>query len=477
MSAINWAKQTFADSIVLNPTTTPGSAPATGVQVYAKADGKLYTLSAATGTETSVGSGGSVVQVTQASHGFVAADVGRPLYLNSSTYTLAKADLEATAEVAGLISKIIDTNIFEVCLSGEIAAVGANTLEGGGSLVPGTVYFLSATSAGKISAAAPSIVGQISKPLGIARTTAALDFFNMRGSAIGGSNVYTQISLANNTTTTIQNAVAYDSVELAGWMYINATAKYRFHFKAQVTKKGDATDYLISYQTSGDTPPTGFNISVTTGGLVQVTLPSMSGFTSAIAQFSLNGPAVGVSLPLQIESTNVSFSTVQAKDTSGIAVKSSTGTNLITATGTQIETLPGLKLTGGMSDAYSVELSGTYNANTYYPIANSSNMPAGVYMLFIYQSTYNSSPVYQFTWSYGPAYMFGYATNSSESVAITFISGSGHARNGVNAPLAQIRGTPNADGKQYVDISFPATLPSLNGADGSRVRVYFKRIA
>jgi hypothetical protein len=328
MSAINWAKQTFADSIVLNPTTTPGSAPATGVQVYAKADGKLYTLSAATGTETSVGSGGSVVQVTQASHGFVAADVGRPLYLNSSTYTLAKADLEATAEVAGLISKIIDSNIFEVCLSGEISAIGANVVDGGGSLVAGEVYFLSAASAGKITTTPPSVVGQISKPLGIARTIAALDFFNMRGSAIGGSNVYTQISLTNNTTTTIQNTVAYDSVELAGWMYINATAKYRFHFKAQVTKKGDATDYLISYQTSGDTPPVGFNISVTTSGLVQVTLPSVSGFTSAIAQFSLNGPAVGASLPLSIDSSNVSFGTVQAKDSNGIIVNNSSGVQL-----------------------------------------------------------------------------------------------------------------------------------------------------
>jgi hypothetical protein len=255
------------------------------------------------GTLSWAPAGNTIVLVTQNTHGFTAADVGRPLYLSGSTYTYARADLEATAEVAGLIYSIIDTNTFQICLGGEVTSVGANLVDGGGSLAAGEVYFLSPTTAGKITTTPPSVVGQISKPIGVARTTTALDFYNMRGSAVGGSNVYTQISLANAVATTIQNASAYNAVELVGFIYINATTPYRFTFKAQVTKKGDATDYLISYQTSGDTPPVGFNISVTTGGLVQVTLPSVAGFTSAIAQFSLNGPAVGVSLPLQIQSS------------------------------------------------------------------------------------------------------------------------------------------------------------------------------
>jgi hypothetical protein len=463
--------KTFTDGIILTPETTPLTPPSAGLQVYAKADNKLYTLTSA-GVEQAVGSGGSIVMVTQASHGFVAADIGRPLYLNGSTYALAQADTETKAEVAGLINRIIDTNTFEVCLGGEVSSIGVNvnnpiaffdsytgftpaelaylpgpdsttpsyvastfdvpttksipsvkiyiktpatlvagsgiyveiyardsgneptgtvlatsntllfssypvatdilaeftfsslTLNGGqyiwvlkavntapsaismntrssftpptigkvfdgsfslwGTLIgkyymfqvlevqsppltAGEVYYLSATSAGKLTTSAPSVVGQISKPVGIARTSTALDFFNMRGNSVGGSNVYTQISLANNATTTIQNAAAYDSVELAGWVYINATAKYRFHFKAQVTKKGDATDYLVSFQTSGDTPPAGFNITVTTAGLVQVVMPSVVGFSSALVQFSLNGPAIGASLPLQIESDKINI--------------------------------------------------------------------------------------------------------------------------------------------------------------------------
>jgi hypothetical protein len=321
--------KTFTEGLILSPNTTPVVNPASGLQVYAKADNKLYTLTS-TGIEQAVGSGGSVLLITQASHGFTSADVGRPLYLNGSTYALAQADTETKAEVAGLINRVIDANSFEVCLGGEVSSVGANLIVGGGALTPGEMYFLSASDAGKISTTPPSVVGQISKPVGIARTSSALDFFNMRGSTVGGTNVYTQIGLTNNAVTTIQNAAAYDSVELSGWVYINATTPLRFAIKVQVTKNGAGNNYLASFQTSGDTPPSGFDVDATAAGLVQVTLPSIAGFTSAVAQFSLNGPAVGASLPLQIDSTNVSFSTVQAKDTNGIAFKNSSGTTVAT---------------------------------------------------------------------------------------------------------------------------------------------------
>ena len=296
--------KTFNNGIVLKTNTTPAIAPADGIQVYAKADNKLYTLNSS-GVEQAVGAGGSILTINQASHGFTSADVGRPLYLNGSVYALAKADAEATAEVAGLISRIIDANNFEVCLSGEVSSVGANLIVGGGALTPGEMYFLSASDAGKISTTPPSVVGQISKPVGIARTSSALDFFNMRGSSVGGTNAYTQIGLTNNAVTTIQNASAYDSVELSGWVYVNATTPLRFTIKVQVTKNGAGSNYLVSFQTSGDTPPSGFDVDATAAGLVQVTLPSIAGFTSAVVQFNLNGPAVGASLPLQIQSSLV----------------------------------------------------------------------------------------------------------------------------------------------------------------------------
>lgn len=642
--------KTFTNGVILSPNTTPVVNPSAGLQVYAKSDNKLYTLTS-TGIEQAVGSGGSVLLITQASHGFTSADVGRPLYLNGSTYALAQADTEAKAEVAGLINRIIDGNSFEVCLGGEVSSIGANLVTGAGvetvvfdsytgqtangitsgvgssryygatfivgtpcdvskisvyaqtnstaetgsiylelyqtipgiitdeptgpvlatstsislvglptstsrffdftfntpvsiaagtkylwlmkgtgidtnaltalvttasisdtvtsyydllnygnapgpywaqgfdqlfkvtalvssALTPGEMYFLSASQAGKISTTPPSVVGQISKPVGIARTSSAIDFFNMRGSSVGGTNVYTQIGLTNNAVTTIQNASAYDSVELSGWVYINATTPLRFGIKVQVTKNGAGNNYLVSFQTSGDTPPSGFDVDATAAGLVQVTLPSIAGFTSAVVQFSLNGPAVGASLPLQIESTNVSFSAVQAKDVGGIALKDSTGTNRIVMTATGITTSAPVTLSQGIANSFSIALSGTYTASTFYAVASSANLGAGTYIAYIYMDTYIAAGVgYQWTWISVPFVMGGFATNSSDSITLPSMAGDGHARNGMNSPSVRVRQTPSADGKTYVDVSFAVTLSALDGSAGKNTVVYFKRIA
>jgi hypothetical protein len=459
-----------ADNIATNVTWTLPAADGTNGQAL---------ITNGSGTLSWAAAGNTIVLVTQNTHGFTAADVGRPLYLNGSTYTYARADLEATAEVAGLIYSIIDTNTFQICLGGEVTSVGANLVDGGGSLVAGEVYFLSPTTAGKITTTPPSVIGQISKPVGVARTTTALDFYNMRGSAVGGSNVYTQISLANAVATTIQNASAYNAVELVGFIYINATTPYRFTFKAQVTKKGDATDYLISYQTSGDTPPVGFNISVTTGGLVQATLPSVAGFTSAIAQFSLNGPAVGASLPLSIDSSNVSFGTVQAKDSSGVFIKDSTATNRLTVTSSQITASSPVSLSSGIVTTYSVTLSGTYSAGTFYSVATNVNLGSGTFIAYVYMDTYIAGGAgYNWTWVSVPFFLANVTTNSGDSISLPTMIGDGHARNGMNSPTVRIRQSPSAgDGKTYIDVSFAITLTGIDNTAGKMASVYFKRIA
>jgi hypothetical protein len=127
----------------------------------------------------------------------------------------------------------------------------------------------------------------------------------MRGSVVGGANARTQISLSNNAITTIQVATTYDAGELAGWVYLDATTDYRFYLQAQFAKKGDATDYIISYQTMGDVPPLGFNVTITTAGLIQITLPNMAGFVNGSVNFALNAPAVGATFPLTIGGNNI----------------------------------------------------------------------------------------------------------------------------------------------------------------------------
>lgn len=248
---------------------------------------------------------GDKITVTQASHGFTSSDVGRPLYLSGTTWTLAQADTAAKAEVAGFIYAVLDSNTLRISTSGEIPTVGANFLEGGGSLTAGEAYFLSATTAGKVTATEPTNVGYVSKPLGVAKSTTGFQFFNFRGMSIGSTNARTQISLSNNTTANIQNMSSYDAGEIVGWVYIDATTDYRFYVSAQFAKNGAGSNYNLSYQTVGDTPPAGFSITITSGGVIQYTMPNVTGFSSAIFNYALNAPAVGTAFPLSVSGTNV----------------------------------------------------------------------------------------------------------------------------------------------------------------------------
>lgn len=97
--------------------------------------------------------------ITQASHGFVAGDV---LYLSGATYTKAKADAAATAEVVGIVGEVVSTNKFLLVSSGGI------TLS---SLTAGEVYYLSPDTAGAYTSTAPNTIGQIRKPLFVAQST------------------------------------------------------------------------------------------------------------------------------------------------------------------------------------------------------------------------------------------------------------------------------------------------------------------
>ena len=294
-----------------SPVTTPAN-PTGKLRVYAKSDNKLYTKTAG-GIEQAVGSGGSVLLINKTGHGFIADDVGCPVYLDSSgDYVKARADLLNTSEVAGLINKYIDTDNFEVCLGGEVTPVGANA---SGAMTPGVVYFLSTTTAGAITDSEPTVIGHISKPVGIARSATAIDFFNMRGSVVGSGNARTQITLANNATTTVQNVSVYDAGELAGWvMLTNTTAanSLRFYVQAPFAKYGGSSNYYISPAYVGDTPPAGFAMTVTAGGLIQITMPNWSGYSSAVINFALNAPAVGTNFPLRVDGTQITGGTVGA---------------------------------------------------------------------------------------------------------------------------------------------------------------------
>jgi len=287
-------------------TTTPAADPTGAVRVYAKSDNKLYTLSPA-GIEQAVGSGGSVLLIAKVGHGFTAADVGCPVYLDlNGDYVKAKADAANTAEVAGLINKFVDADNFEVCLGGEVESVGANAIA---SLVPGELYFLSATDAGKLTATEPAVVGQVSKPVGIARTASKLDFFNMRGVVVGAANARTTLAVSNNAATNVVDVTSYNSLKLEGELNVTRSSggNQRAYYTVEAAKNGAGVWQVSASYTGDDVLYTTLPAWDVAANQLQVTMPNVTNFSSASLTYALGAPAVGASLPLSIDSSSINI--------------------------------------------------------------------------------------------------------------------------------------------------------------------------
>ena len=121
----------------------------------------------------------STIDITQSSHGF---SVGEALKSSGSNgaYAKAQADSAANAEVVGVVTVVTDTNNFTLTLSGMITVAGAVPNE-----TAGTALFLSAGTAGALTATEPSTSGQISKPVAIVTTAnASMILVTYRGETI-----------------------------------------------------------------------------------------------------------------------------------------------------------------------------------------------------------------------------------------------------------------------------------------------------
>ena len=366
-----------------------------------------------------IGGGGTVDRINKVGHAFVIGDV---LYLNGAVYEKARADAANTAEVVGMVSRVIDVDNFEMTLSGEVGGLTG--------LVAGEVYFLSAATAGLLTVTEPSVVGQVSLPVGVASSTTSLYVAPKRGVVVGGANLRTQIGLNGaalvSQTTNIQNVTAYTAGELSGWVYIDATTDRRFYIQVQFVKDA-ANAWKVAYQTTGDTPPAGFNVDVIISGpdaFVQVQMPPVAGWVSGNVNFGLNVPAVGATLPLQISGSLV------------------TGPVLAAGTGAAIPSgYLGKSEFGGGSGSSGAVSTGT---TTVYTI---SNVTPGVYLVRSYASaqrtgantatyagyscklTTNASLALNwFDFLNGPADNFG-----SAGLSFTGFGSGGHLANGTSS--------------------------------------------
>jgi hypothetical protein len=253
-----------------------------------------------------VGGGGSgggssaSKEITQA-NSFAIGDV---VYYNGTAYVKAQANAANTAEAIGIVSKA-SASKFTLTELGYVTGLS--------TLTPGEVYFLSGSVAGGLTVTEPSTIGHISKPMLIADSATSGYVLNYRGVVVGGANVRTQVSLTNNAGTNVQLVSSYDAGELAGWVNLqNSTAanSKRFYVQIQFAKNGPGTDYNVAYQTSGDTPPAGFNVDYNSvSSNIRITLPNVSGLTSAVFNYALNAPAVGTNFPLSISGNSVTGGT------------------------------------------------------------------------------------------------------------------------------------------------------------------------
>jgi hypothetical protein len=231
------------------------------------------------------GGGGAVQTVTQVGHGFL---IGDAVYLNGGIYVKAKADAANTAETVGVVSSVTSLDVFQVTEVGYIKYLSG--------LTAGTVYFLSDTVAGLLTATEPMTIGAVTKPMLIADSTTSGYVLNYRGAIVGGANARTHTFLSNNATSSVQSVGNYDAGDLTGWVYINASpTSYRFYVNTKWVKTGAGTDFNINTQTTGDTPPLGFSLTITTSGLIQCTLPTITGFSYAEINYAINAPALGSS--------------------------------------------------------------------------------------------------------------------------------------------------------------------------------------
>lgn len=104
--------------------------------------------------------------------------VGQAVYLTASlTYAPAIATSLASSQVVGFITASVGTNMWTLQTSGY--NVGAITVDQAGNpLVPATVYYLSTTIAGAISATNPTAPNTWSKPIYISEQIAGVGTVN-----------------------------------------------------------------------------------------------------------------------------------------------------------------------------------------------------------------------------------------------------------------------------------------------------------
>jgi hypothetical protein len=164
---------------------------------------------------------------------------------------------------------------------------------------------------------------------------------------------------------------------------------------------------------------------------------------------------------------------VYLRPASGYKVFVDTGDGLDVTSGvTRLSTLR----TSTLFSEYTNNLSGAYNAGTFYSIVNSSQMASGIYILRAYVDTYAiGGGTYFITYTSVPFYFYTGGTNNNGTQTFPTMLGSGHA--GYNPPIIRLRLSFGVEGGlTYLEFDPNANWSNVNGTSGATVTFTIKRI-
>ena len=119
--------------------------------------------------------------------------------MNGSTYQAALASNSVDAEVIGIVSKVggnLSVDEFELTFIGEIHGNFSSVTDNGTALTPGSTYYLSPTTSGKITPTAPEASGTVHKALLIATSSTSAVVISFTGGVLASP-----ITVSNSSTT------------------------------------------------------------------------------------------------------------------------------------------------------------------------------------------------------------------------------------------------------------------------------------